>query len=678
MAGFTPVQTVDGKLSQEALLEQWALISASYGGRIEDLQKLLDTAGGGTVELWSHRPGELPPAWSLSRQGDHYYLAIAGTTEAKQWLKHVEGAVASESDFEGARSNRFWQQMWGTMKVSVQAKLPPPGAKFKLTITGHSMGGAVAQVAAYELAKIYGAENIELVTMSAPKAFTEGYTGPQPSVYFRASREGDPVTYMPANTLTQIAAQAVPVLGHLIGNRTNWKHYGTGVMVADDGSLGEDPGEYLGGWVDLWRIDKMSFDAHRTGPISDVLTRGVDKASGVSPRARVIAGQVRDLEKLPKDPALDINVKPSSYIPLDEANRLYFGSVVGPLRPADLDSPQLLAVQVTGNAVVLSGNIRRSIGADMAYGPLWKFTAHIKAGDRGKSTSIIHRGGTLIQSEFPNAFAWAQNLCKTLGNEGINNVPETGATAGSPKIVFIRVTDALNPRFGQLLKTKSSNLQGDAATGGSGRPADFVSTALSINLIAQSSDTSKKLTRSNHGFVGVPDATVINGDQIDLSEFRGPRTFRDYVSTYLEYITNPNNNLGCLTVRDAEDKKAASNATRVGAVWNVTVPAHGYNSGDKVRLTGANAPFFNGTYSITVVDPNTIGILNSAPQGAAPFTLAKVQRVAIINQPKPMVFAQFLPPAGGFVADMGLSVSKRNPAKPFVPVSFNKKKKRPH
>ena len=53
---------------------------------------------------------------------------------------------------------------------------------------------------------------------------------------------------------------------------------------------------------------------------------------------------------------------------------------------------------------------------------------------------------------------------------------------------------------------------------------------------------------------------------------------------------------------------------------------HGYNSGDRVRLTEVNSPFFAGSYIVNVIDPVTISLVNGPPRGIAAPTFANVRR----------------------------------------------------
>lgn len=382
------------------------------------------------------------------------------------------------------------------------------------------------------------------------------------------------------------------------------------------------------------------------------------------------------------DPSALINVAPSTYIDPAQANAIYFGSPSGPLTPATLDAPQLLALQIRGAKSGGASNIG-SIGGNMADPTThWKFTAIIRAGDRSKSTSVVYSGGGTLEAALVKAKDWARFLAQLLGNSGTAGAPSQGETPQSPQISYIRITDAKQPRIGQLFDVRSGNFFGLASPTSGGGSADYLGTALAIRLPCTTLVAPTKTVFSNHGFVGVPDGVVTGGDAFFDQFPWGTSVYATYLNFYLTYITAGVNSLGCMTTDDvAQPKKHTGIWDDTLGVWRAKLPAHGFTNGDRIRVSAANARFFNGSYivtGVTAATPDEFLIAKGPVTGIPGPTTAVVQRIQLASGLKPVIFAAFNAPVGGWVTPFGIKVSGRRPGRRFNPVSFRSKQRRPH
>lgn len=324
----------------------------------------------------------------------------------------------------------------------------------------------------------------------------------------------------------------------------------------------------------------------------------------------------------------------------------------------------------------------------MPLSGIWKLTAILGAGKkRGKQTSVFWKGpGSLTEAQ-AKGVEWMGKLCKTFGNEGAGSIV-TGGTAGSPDIDYLRCTDALNPREGQLFDYTATNFAGTPGGVADVNAAGFIGDALSLRIKCVSSDTSGKTVYSNHGFVGVPDQAIIKGEGINLDFVVASGPYWAIMLAYLSYITDTANGLGCMTTADAQRKQPTGRWTAVDGLWTATLQprqavagvddglVQPFFNGDRVRVSGANAPFFNGTYKVTNCVGNTFAIANGPPTEIPGPTLATVQRIQFQGGVRPLKFAQFTAPLGGWVPPFGLKVAGRKTSRPFNPVSFPRKKKR--
>lgn len=256
------LKNLDGTLSYEACLELFSAVYCSYVGSRQGLQNLLNITGGGEILYWLFDPAIVNVDFSISRQGNRYILAFAGTASKIQMYGNILGGVAATYYGSAVFANSFFNLLWIGSRTQILAALPSPGSEVIITITGHSMGGAVGQLAGNELAGIYGSDKVELLAFAQPKALTKGYTGPSPATYLRVQRFGDPVPYMPPKVLFGVWVPLFLGGGSILGSTMQWQHYGEGWILREDATLAPDPGEQEGGWLDAWRVNSLSIDAH--------------------------------------------------------------------------------------------------------------------------------------------------------------------------------------------------------------------------------------------------------------------------------------------------------------------------------------------------------------------------------------------------------------------------------
>lgn len=410
----------------------------------------------------------------------------------------------------------------------------------------------------------------------------------------------------------------------------------------------------------------------------------------LTPRGQLVAALIEEVEELPISKAESIDVNPATFVDPPVANELLFGTTTGPITVGNVNSGQSLAVTVTSQAAVPGSNIQGLVGLgglNVAYSGLWKFTARIKAGDRGKSTSVVWQGSTSIDSAILQCKAWAILLADIMGNEGDAGTPVKTGTAGSPAIKTLRISDAINPRQGTLLKLGPDVDWVGLGTNGGVGAADFISTALSLRLTCTTTETVppdpaivNQVVFANHALLGIPDAVVVNGDQLNLSAPFWTSTWGQRAAIYINYLLDPANRLGCVTTPLTQKTYQCINfLVAANGQWQFqTTEAHGYVSGDRVRLTRLNAPFFSGSYTVTVVDATTLKIAGGPPTTVAAPTKGAVRRFMDKNGVRYGIFAQFGLQGQEAVSPWNLAVSKRNPGRAPGLVSFPKRRRRPH
>lgn len=268
----------NGSLSFQAALELWTAVYAVYGNRQASLQALLNATGGGSVLLWIVNPTAIHVDVAVCRQGERYLIVFAGTTNKAQMFGNIIGGAAGLYRGGGVFANSFFMLLWEGVRRAVLNELPSPSSSVRITVTGHSLGGAVGQLASNDLAEIFGAGSVDLLAFAQPKALTVGYVGPSPATYIRLCRYGDPVPWIPPRIITTLWAPFAALGVPTTGTSLLWQHYGDGWLLREDGSLTEDPGEYLGGWLDLYRSQGLFFDAHSPVKTAQVFVAGAARA----------------------------------------------------------------------------------------------------------------------------------------------------------------------------------------------------------------------------------------------------------------------------------------------------------------------------------------------------------------------------------------------------------------
>lgn len=243
---LTPL-TVDGtNPSGEALLEQCACLVCLYWGAQAQAQAILDLCGGGQILYWFFDPTNPVPCIAFARQGNHYYVWVCGTVNVNQWVGNIQGFLTPARAGGGVLVHSFFATLAARLLSAGESHLPAPAPGIKFTLTGHSLGGAVAQILAVELGRRYGANNVELLTFGQPKAFTRGINGQETwPTYIRVRVLYDPVPMTPPDqAISWFLTFGIPQAA--ISVAYPWVHYGRCYTLGAGGVLSPDLG--LGFW----------------------------------------------------------------------------------------------------------------------------------------------------------------------------------------------------------------------------------------------------------------------------------------------------------------------------------------------------------------------------------------------------------------------------------------------
>lgn len=205
-----------------AACQTGAIIAALYADRRDLVEQLVGDEG--QVLLWQHRPESWPPSLAVIRSGSgRYFVLMPGTVNISQWRGHVIGSFLRS--YAGGQSllNGQWAYAADEVGAEIQSVIPPP-SEGVVHYSGHSYGGAVAQVLAFRRLAA-GDSAAQVLTFGAPKAYTSGYPGPLPSVYWRVASTNDVVSTIPPDiAIGSFSQWAYPM--DIIAQNARWTHYG--------------------------------------------------------------------------------------------------------------------------------------------------------------------------------------------------------------------------------------------------------------------------------------------------------------------------------------------------------------------------------------------------------------------------------------------------------------------
>lgn len=150
------------------------------------------------------------------------WVVFAGSESTEDWKQNFNAMYASvpyETSVSGVKVHKGFANQWSSARDEVQRKfkqLKNAGAR-RVYFAGHSLGGAVATVAAAEMQTLFPSVKIELVTFGAPScanaAFGENINALMSSRITRVVQSGDPVP-----CLTQLVGVADNIAGELAFN----------------------------------------------------------------------------------------------------------------------------------------------------------------------------------------------------------------------------------------------------------------------------------------------------------------------------------------------------------------------------------------------------------------------------------------------------------------------------
>lgn len=674
---LAPFSYPDGSVSLDACIQQIDLLICVQNDLQVRAAELLNGIQGGVISVWAVDAASLPPSWAVIVDGDSVCFVIAGTTNLNQMFFQAAGATGDVYHNDPTINvGRFWSNAYSVLSASFRASIPT-GTR-TVRISGHSYGGAVAQLFAFDLAKTPGSvQRIELLTFGQPQPLTQGFTGTLPGVYHRVAHELDPVAFLPPYGFDVESLNPFNQR-YWSGEPMRWWRYGTGAQLSDAGTVTPDA-RVSGGSLDFLARLYATFDTRHVLESYARLIGEAYLARGGNPASDVWARAAIELAAMPNPQIPAGPFPPQQWVDYASANRVYFGPGAAIINAASVGLLQSVALAASS---VLPPREQQGFfqgGSQVAL--QWKFTLIINNSRYGTSENFVWAPGG--ERSLNEAFVKAQDLAFQraflLGNVNTTNT-NAAKSLGMPVIEFVRISDPLNLRVSKLFplgwEGRGLNDYVGFNAAAQANSADHFSTALSIVLGGNSGGPPARRATANHLIRGQPDAVVQRGVFIGNGVTLMGRTFGRRLADWLNYLVLPANNFGFMGLNPATPVRQCGNFTiNVNNRWQVACIGHGYGLNDKVQITRSGVSGLNAVWRIAPISADAFELADGPSTTLPRPTSSKARLVQLASGVKQLAFYGFEPPADPFPVTFAPRISTKKLAREFLPVSFRRKRR---
>lgn len=139
------------------------------------------------------------PRAIVARYDRWLVIVVHGTANGHQWVNNVVGAAPLPSEGLPGLVHFYFSQASHLIKTAVLASRPwrQLPSNSPIMITGHSLGGACAQILAHLLDGRHGCPISNVMTLGAPKAGSRAFATHHYWPIMRLNNIGDPVPWVP-------------------------------------------------------------------------------------------------------------------------------------------------------------------------------------------------------------------------------------------------------------------------------------------------------------------------------------------------------------------------------------------------------------------------------------------------------------------------------------------------
>lgn len=677
--------TKDGRPNPQGLYDRLRILEWMFAGDLATTQAFLATQGVASRFNYVPHGGTYAASYLAFVIDGNLCFCIEGTQTVGQMVGHVVGAFSPELLPNGVKVNSWFFATATQMFSDWSSDVAHLESGATVEIFGHSYGGAVAGIFGLLLKQAFPSRVVNVATYGSPRAMAAGWPGPPLDDWWRVRNAGDVVTVIPPSTLST-ATPGQDVLWALkTGRIVTWDHYGDGVLLPLNMPLTTD-------YSDFVADTNVYIGGGNSDPITQHSFAAYMLALSLSPGAldsdKVWADPVETADPIATGGLVTIPAGPANPSLYAEMNQAYYGVTDGPLTPDTIGAAQGSALRIS-DVRQSSGNIADFLGgASMAVpGPCTKVTMCINNGLYGRSEShVVFTPLSNLSTLFPQVLELCNRRALLLGN---NTTPGTlpVKSLACPQIEFVKLTDPVNPKIGQVIPVGKYSLFGPSTSNFGGQPADTFFSDLSMRITGTqnawldgTTGTPPANTRpSTLQLSGNPDVVidkgVYNGTIVNVG---ATTTHIQGVLAYLNMlIGTANGTWGFLGLGSDQPKLPISNWAQIaGPPASYTFAATGNNwvTGDRVVITGAN-PVFNKIFRLTM-NAGIATLQNPPVSGHSLPTGGYAQRIQNAGGTTAKSFWKYTATQTGIDGNTLVKVTKKDPGRQFLGVSFRSKRRR--
>lgn len=688
-----------------ATAEAGGLIACLYAG---DLARFIEIMGPlnpplTNVLLFFTTPTNSYVRVAVFTQPGFLFLIIGGTHAWHQWPRHGTGTLSAEyrdpdnNPIPGVGVHGFHQVVArNTWDVAFEV-FPDDWESREIRVAGHSLGGAAAHLIAFRLAQMGHGARTQVITFGSPRFILGIYPGPYPAAEYRVTYYDDFVTHIPppftnqfiqlGNALWTIRSPREKGTGRSLTERgglfgATWEHYGPSYQNGDNGLLVISPETHSPRIHDPWhQVAGRTFKNHLMPAYLTRWNRTLQRTFAEPQAYNAIAIGLTAADN-PNNPAPPIVADPALGATLEYSNAQLVNPPGGPLTPENAARGQ--GVYFVSTAIGLSD--ARDIGkSEVTVSEIFDCTMLVQNDQYQKSNTVSCSATSpedaIAKMRADPGLSGQEGSLVTLratllGSDTVDPAVASFAAPigkGTPAIEFIRARDAKDPRRGKidnvpfLVGMPYAATSENKLTNGS----DPLWNQLSISIYAGTGADRRLYALHVSGF---PDSVVVGGRYngavvVGSSGY----TFNTLLLRFLRLLTNT-----ATWGISGQDYTAPLNAKKNITAWGVnvttnqaqaTITTHGYVTGERVKISGSGARYYDRTWYVIARDANTIELVGSAVLATQlPPKLGQAIRWADVNGVRQVRFLPFN--AVTWRSPIPLTVGRVSPGRRFNKLGF--------
>lgn len=652
------------KLNASALMEQSALLACICSNDKPKVQEIINACGQGDIIAYHSDPSDEVPSYFVYRQGRTYGVVLSGSENVRNLLGVGISSEVGGRDKETEVVNAYAYRLSIDLLTTLKKIIPENRTLTKLKITGFSLGGMCAQIISHIYAKILMPSNVQCMTFGSPKVWSEGFSDMVAMPLINIGSFWDVVRFEPSYRSVFVVPRpgkfgiSFPING--------WRHRADNYEIIEDGSIvAREPTYYDSADRFLNPFRASWFTEHN---IYKYLAKSEMLVFHVGRTAQdfVLTDIVEPLLTRTSADRSTENFNITDYITLADINAANApGIFPGWINANNVNRNVTLDARINVDTSGLTRNIGET-GEFMAVPSIWKISLIINNGQSGRMESHVLSGISDYATVKARALELAQYRASLLGS----NIPSGPRTKNisTPFVEYVRISDPLNPKNAELvpLDVKSGNFCGYRSGTGKNSPADHFAVAVSARLKGAAASNTDVKSYANLSIIGQPDGCyddgVYKGTTVTVTT---GITFDTVLRTYIAYLVG--NNYGFMGQKLSVTKKNWTQAVFGNDnTWTIKCVAHGYGTGDKVRVTASDVKDFNGLRTVEVVGVDTLRFTPGPSSIVPAATKGKIQLQQKANGERQLEFYKY--------ESLGpISIRKKNPGRQFDPVSFKKR-----